>query len=115
MQWIVIRVKRWVQPELDRTRGLLKKANDQLDHALRDNTELRNRNEALKVQVNRLESDNRDLKEKLGLLQKANELQAETIAKMERRQKELMDKVDHLVGRVITLEARDGTRSNLPL
>lgn len=115
MQWIVIRVKRWVQPELDRTRGLLKKANDQLDHALRDNTELRNRNEALKVQVNRLESDNRDLKQQLALLQKANELQAETIARMERRQKDLMDRVEHLVARVVRLETEAGRTPNLPL
>lgn len=115
MQWIVIQVKRWVQPELDRTRDLLKKANRQLDHALRDNTELRNRNEQLKVQVNRLESDNKDLKHNLALLKQANDMQAETIHRMEKRQKELMDRVYDLVGRVIVLETAAGRTPELPI
>ncbi len=106
MKFIVIRLKRWVQPELDRTVSLLRKANEQLDRTLRENTDLRNRNEALNVKVNGLVADNRDLHQQIALLKNTNELQGETIARMERYQKELQEKYEHMFARVVQLEAR---------
>lgn len=108
MKFLVLRLKRWAQPELDRTMALLKKANDQLDRTLRENTALKNRNEELHVQVNKLQADNRDLHHELDLLKKANELQGDTIARMERYQKKLQDKYEHMFARVVQLEARLG-------
>lgn len=103
---VILRLQRMVQPELDRTLRLLIKANTQLDHALRENTALKERNSSLSVQVNRLEADNKDLHHQIELLRQANELQGVVIARMERHQKELMDKADNLFARVVQLEAR---------
>ena len=108
LETITHRIKRWVQPELDRTHALLKQANTQLDHALRENMSLKNRNEELNVQVHRLEADNRDLHHQLDLLRAANKLQAEAIDRMERHQRELQDKYDNMVARVMQLEAKLG-------
>lgn len=106
MHFILIRLKRWVQPELDRTVALLRKANEQLDRTLAENTQLKNRNDALRVKVNKLEADNRDLHQQLSLLKQAKELQGETIARMERHQKELQEKYEHMFARVVQLETR---------
>ena len=105
-QMILVRLKRWAQPELDRTLVLLKKANEQLERTLHENTILVNRNEELQVKVHRLESDSRDLHHQLDLLRKANELQGTIIDKLERHQRELTDKYEYMLGRVLQLEAK---------
>ena len=102
----MLRVKRWIQPELDRAVALLRKANAQLERTLEENTQLKNRNEQLHVQVNRLMADTKELHHQLEMLRQANTMQGETIAKMEKYQKELMDKYEHMLTRVIMLEAR---------
>jgi hypothetical protein len=56
--------------------------------------------------VTRLEADNLSLHHQLDLLKKANELQGQTIDRMERHQKQLMDKYEHMFARVVQLEAR---------
>lgn len=103
---VILRLKRWAQPELDRTLGLLRQANAQLDRTLRENTTLRNRNEELNVQVNRLQADNKELHHQIDLLKQARDMQAQTIERMERSYRELREKHDYLYGRVVQLEAR---------
>ena len=103
---MLLRLKRWVQPELDRTLSLLRQANDQLGRTLKENTQLRMMNDELRSHVTRLEADNLTLHHQLDLLKKANELQGQTIDRMERHQRELIEKCDQLLVRVIQLEAR---------
>jgi DNA anti-recombination protein RmuC len=112
---ITLRVQRWVQPELDRTVRLLKRANVMLDEALVQNTALKNRNEELSVQGHRLQADNRELHQQLELLKQANEMQARTIERMEKYQQELHTKVENLIARVIRLEVEAGRTPNLPI
>lgn len=114
-QWIILRIKIWVQPELDRTRGLLRQANIALDKALRENTHLKNRNDELNTKVNGLESDVRDLQRDLEREKQSKSTQQEVIARMEQNQ-ERMDKalakaeamIDSLKERVIKLDAERG-------
>lgn len=108
-------MKRWAEPELARTTRLLRTANTQLDSALKENMVLKNRNEELRVHINRLEADNRDLHAQLGRLQAANQLQGEVIARMEQNQKELLARlgqaeveIRNLKDRVIQLDAEKG-------
>ena len=115
LNWFGLLIKRWVQPELDRTRSLLKMANIQLERVLADNMGLTNRNEELNVQVNGLKADNQDLHRQIQLLKQANEMQSNTIDRMEKRQRELMDKVEHLIGRVICLETAAGRTPQFPV
>lgn len=108
-------LKRWAEPELNSMRRLLKRAERQLDHALQENSVLKNRNEELNVAVNRLRADNGDLQRQLGLLKQANEMQAETIARMERHQRELQERMEHLLARVVRLEAELGRTPDFPI
>jgi predicted nuclease with TOPRIM domain len=115
MGWLTLLIKRWVQPELDRTRDLLKKANGQLERVLKDNVGLQNRNEELNVQVNRLKADNQELHRQVELLKQANEMQSNTIDRMEKRQKELMERVESLIARVVNLEVAAGRTPEFPI
>lgn len=110
-QWIILRVKTWVQPELDRTRGLLRQANVALDKALRENMNLKNRNEQLNTRVNELESGMRDLRRELDRERETTQMQAEVIARMESAQQRLEqamgkaeEKMAYMTDRIMKLE-----------
>ena len=111
---VLLWLRQWAEPELRRSARLLKQANTQLDHALGENLELKNRNEVLKRHVEKLESDNKDLKQAMELLQQANKLQSDTINRMDSFQRELAGRVEYLVGRVIQLDAERGVVTKLP-
>ncbi|MBL8000408.1 MAG: hypothetical protein JNL05_00485 [Flavobacteriales bacterium] len=111
---LLLWLKQWAEPELRRSNRLLKQANDQLDHALRENTTLKNRNEELKRHVERLEIDNRELHNAMDRLREANRLQSETIDRMDKFQRELAGRIEYLVGRVVQLDAERGIVTKLP-
>lgn len=106
---------RWAEPELNSIRRLLKKAEHQLDHAMQENTMLKNRNEELNVAVNQLRQDNSDLQRQLELLKQANEMQGQTIDRMERHQREMQERMEHLLARVVRLEAELGRTPDFPI
>lgn len=96
------------QMALRRMTAALNEARQTIDQLSAKNTELQNRNSALQVDLHRLEADNRDLHQQLKLLQQANALQGESIARMEKYQRELQDKYDNMTARVMQLEAKLG-------
>ncbi len=112
---LLTRLKRWVQPELDRTLVLLRQANRQLDHALTENIQLKAQNDLLTEQVDRLTVDNRELHRQMALLKQANDMQKVTIERMERYQLELQNRLEHLIARVVQLEVRQGGKPQLPI
>lgn len=112
---LITRLKRWAQPELDRTLVLLRQANRQLDHALTENIQLKAQNERLTEQVQRLTIDNQELHRQMALLKQANDMQKATIERMERYQLELQNRLEHLIARVVQLELRLGDRPQFPI
>jgi predicted RNase H-like nuclease (RuvC/YqgF family) len=93
----------------------LRKMQEELKAARETITQLRHlvkhlttHNDELHVQVSSLQTDNRELHQQMALLKQANDLQAEVMARMERQQKELQDKYDNMVARVMNLEAKLG-------
>lgn len=93
---------------LRRMTEALNDARATIDKLKETNTRLQNHNGELSVQVHRLQADNRDLHQQLQLLQQAKEIQAQTLERMERYQRELQDKHDNMVARVMHLEAKLG-------
>lgn len=77
-------------------------------------TSLKNRNGELQVKLNRLESDNRDMKGALETLKATNIEQGKTIDRMDKFMREQAGRVEYLVGRVIQLDAERGMVTKLP-
>lgn len=96
------------QVALRRMKEALDEARATIDELKRNNTDLLNRNEKLNVQVNKLIADNQDLHRQVDLLKQSKELQGESIARMEKYQRELQEKYDNMVARVMHLEAKIG-------
>ncbi|HRH68786.1 MAG TPA: hypothetical protein PLB89_04695 [Flavobacteriales bacterium] len=82
LERIKLWIKLWVQPELDRTRQLLRQANKQLDHALRENR-------ALKVEKDELEQQIKDMI-------KSGESMSATIQRLEERDRERLEIMERM-------------------
>ncbi len=100
----------------------LRKMGDELKKARTTICELRklegtwnSEKETLTRQVKELQESERNLAQRVAVIQNARDLQNETIERMERNYKALQDKNDNLFARVMTLELRQGidpTNSN---
>jgi chromosome segregation ATPase len=116
--WILLRIKRWVQPELERALDTLAQVRRQLDKASAENLQLKNRNEVLSRKVEHLETEVGDLQRALARDEQRTNNQVELIARLEQKQAEMLRTmakaeamVDALKDRVLKLEAE---RGNLP-
>gem|GEM_PF-6948075 len=112
---MVIKIKRWVQPELDKALRTVAIMRKQLDKASVENLELKNRNEKLSRKVEHLEITVNDLQRALAREEQRTQTQLELIERMEQKQGEMMKTiarfdamVDGLKGRLIKLEAERG-------
>lgn len=108
---LIVLYKLWnsdPQLALRRMRSALDEARTTIDELKQTNTKLLNRNSELSVLVHRLEADNRELHQQLALLKQAKEMQAASLDRMEKYQRDLQDKYDNMVARVMQLEAKIG-------
>jgi hypothetical protein len=109
-----ILIRCWVEPELKRTTRLLRMANTQLDHALRENIRLADLSAKQAQDIVTLQSDNRELKAHIQRIEAGNTHQLDLIGRMERRLKEMEQKYEYMIGRVMQLQAERGLPIEVP-
>jgi hypothetical protein len=107
-------LRRWAEPELQRTSRLLRQANTQLDHVLRENIRLSDLCDEQNNTLLSLQSDNRELKSHIQRLELGNKHQLEVMAAMERRVKDMELKYEHMMGQVFRLQAESGVKPHIP-
>lgn len=108
-------LKRWAEPELRKTERLLKVANVQLEHALDENSQLRQEKKELAAELAQLKRDNGALHGELAAVKEAGADMKAVMVRMEARQKELEEKNDRFLTRIIHLESASGITPQLPM
>lgn len=113
---VILRVKRWVQPELDRTMNLLKDVRQQLEKTSHENRRLNRENATLRQQVTSLESDVQELRKALRREEEKTATMQDMLARMEQQQQQQMRElnkataiIESLSDRIYVLEVERGT------
>ena len=114
---VVLYWRLWKSTDATRIREL-KDENERAQRTIADLRKIENSlsalNSDLVLKVNSLFDDNRKLKAAMDTLRQVNELQSQTIDRMDKYQREQAGKIEWLVGRVIQLDAERGIDTKLP-
>lgn len=109
-----VRLLAWVEPELAQATRLVREVTAQLDRAMRDNIRLADERDEQRQVVVQLGAENVKLQLEVNRLVESNKAQALLVDDLKKRLDAIDMKYEHMLGRVMQLQAAQGLQIQIP-